>query len=158
MVLWTIQPREVYTCIQNTGRYICVPGKTPNIPDFRYAYGWLNKKMKARVGVPPDGISYPVWAWHTYDGKRKKPDLRHSGYEEKGKECVCLEIEVPDKDVVLSDFDGWHFVLDGFRLKQNPRDPGPFPQVEHGSYLAPLIRVLMVVFLLYFLYQILRAF
>ncbi len=54
--------------------------------------------------------------------------------------------------------DGWHFVLDGFRLKQNPRDPGPFPQVEHGSYLAPLIRVLMVVFLLYFLYQILRAF
>ncbi len=53
--------------------------------------------------------------------------------------------------------DGWHFVLDGFQLKQHPRDPSPFPQVEHSSYLAPLVRVLMVVFLLYFLLQIIQA-
>ena len=126
MVLWAIQPREVYTCIQGTGRYRCSPEKSPNLPDFRDAYGWLMGKMQARIGALPDGISYPVWAWHTYDGKRKKPDLRHSGYEKKGKECVCFEIEIPDRDVVLSDFDGWHFVLNHMYLNPDCFDEETF--------------------------------
>lgn len=36
------------------------------------------------------------------DGKEEKP--------------VCLEIEVPDKDVLLSDFNAWHFVLNNSYL------------------------------------------
>ncbi len=52
--------------------------------------------------------------------------------------------------------DGWHFVLDGFHRKENPRDPGPFPMMEHsyGSFLA---RLIFVLFLLYILFQILRG-
>ena len=121
--LWTIPPLEVHTCIQNTGSYRCLPEKSPNLlwssfflPDFQAAYGWLNEKMKARIGAPPEGISYPVWAWHTYDKKRKKLDLRHGGYKVKGSECVCMEIEIPDSDVVLSDFNAWHFVLNHMYL------------------------------------------
>ena len=50
------------------------------------------------------------------DKKRKKLDLRHGGYEVKGKECVCMEIDIPDSDVVLSDFNAWHFVLNHMYL------------------------------------------
>ena len=27
---------------------------------------------------------------------------------------VCIELEVPDEEIVLSDFDAWHFVLNDF--------------------------------------------
>lgn len=128
MKLWTIQPLEVYNCIQNTGSYRCVPEFSPNVPDFRDAYEWLVEKMKARIGAAPEGISYPVWAWHTYDRKRKKPDLRRASHEEKGSECFCMEIEIPETDVVLSDFDGWHFVLNHVYLNPDCFDGDTFDQ------------------------------
>ena len=31
---------------------------------------------------------------------------------------VCIELEVPDEEIVLSDFDAWHFVLNDFCYSQ----------------------------------------
>lgn len=33
-------------------------------------------------------------------------------------ECVCIELEIPDNQVVLSDFTAWHFVLNKSYLNQ----------------------------------------
>lgn len=109
--LWTIQPAEVYDYTQKNGSYRCLPAKCPNMEDFLIPYQWLTRKMTEKMGSPPQGIEYPVWAWHTYAKKRKKPDLRRGGHAEQGLQCVCMEIEVPDDQVVLSDFSAWHFVL-----------------------------------------------
>ena len=53
------------------------------------------------------GVTLPVWAWYQWEGVRKKPDLRKerwaNGFE--GEEFVCLECDIPDEEVVLSDFD-----------------------------------------------------
>ena len=72
--------------------------------------------MKKKIGLPPEQVSFPIWAWHTRNFLHKKPDLRMSGYGAKGEECVCIEIEIPDNEVLLTDFDAWHFVLNKWYL------------------------------------------
>ena len=83
------------------------------MPEFVEMYNWLVLQMKKRIGDPPEGVIYPVWAWHTQRSKRHKPDLRSerwaNGYD--GEKFVCLEIEVPDEQVLLSDFDLWSLIL-----------------------------------------------
>ena len=115
MRLWTIQPVEVLEEINRLGYYICNPKKAMYISDkevnFKSSYDWLIIEMEKRIGKRPNGVSYPVWAWHTRDWQYKKPDLRQAGYDTPGTKCVCIELEVPDNEVVLSDYDVWHFIL-----------------------------------------------
>lgn len=84
MVLWTIQPIEIYELIQETGVYHCNFTKSM-LNDCREQYDWLAQEMKTRIGNPPEGVSYPVWAWYMWEGERKKPDLRRERWETAGK-------------------------------------------------------------------------
>ena len=70
MILWTIQPIEVYELIQSTGVYHCDYEKS-NMEYWQEQYNWLVQEMKERVGEPPKGVSYPVWAWYMWEGARK---------------------------------------------------------------------------------------
>ena len=112
MILWTIQPLEVYELIQQTGVYHCDFSRSV-LSDFGEQYDWLVNAMKDRIGDPPEGVSYPVWAWYMWEGVRKKPDLRKErwGNGWKGEQYACMEIDIPEKDVVLSDFDSWSIIL-----------------------------------------------
>ncbi|WP_286078073.1 DUF3841 domain-containing protein [Thomasclavelia cocleata] len=112
MILWTIQPPEVYDLIMKKGYYACEADKSECLEEmgFKEAYDWLVKKMHEKIGEAPLNIKYPVWAWHTWNWNRKKPDLR-CPHAQRGRELVCMEIEIPDEDVVLTDFDSWHYVL-----------------------------------------------
>ena len=69
--------------------------------------------MIKRIGERPSGVEYSVWAWFQWTEKRKKPDLRNErwGNGWKGERFVLMEIEIPDKDVLLSDFDAWSIIL-----------------------------------------------
>lgn len=110
MILWTIQPHIVYEQIWMTGAYRCDPARSQFLCP---QYDWMVHEMKDRIGPPPAGVTYPVWAWHTYNGRRHQPDLRSErwGNGFGGEGYVCMEIEVPDEQVLLSDFDGWSVVL-----------------------------------------------
>jgi hypothetical protein len=44
------------------------------LEDWRFEYDWMVEQMRIRIGNPPPGVRYPVWAWHQWEGKRKKPD------------------------------------------------------------------------------------
>lgn len=113
MRLWTVQPASLYEQIIQTGYYRCDENhqEVALQHDYDKAYKWLAKRMKEKIGNPPEGVKYPVWAWHTREGIHKRPDLRCSGYAKKGTLCVLLEIEIPDNQVVLTDFNAWHYVL-----------------------------------------------
>ena len=115
MTLWTIQHIEVLDEINKFGYYVCNPDKLDFISDemisIKNAYNWLVVEMEKRIGKKPNNVIYPIWAWHTRDWKYKKPDLRQCGYGTPGKQYACIELEIPDKQVVLSDFDIWHYVL-----------------------------------------------
>lgn len=125
MVLWTIQPVEILEDFKNKGFFCCEENKAESITgefSFKNAYDWLVPEMEKRIGKKPKEINYPIWAWHTRDWKRKKPDLRASAYAKKGTKCVCLEIEIPDNEVVLSDFNAWHFVLNNMYLDDSTNE------------------------------------
>ena len=114
MRLWTMQPVEVYNILRQDGVFTCDPTKVPE-PSFIDRYGWLVKKLSEKDSKPCN-VDYPVWAWYRFNGKEKKPDLRHSCYGSRGEKMVCLELEVPDEKVLLSDFDLWHFPLNNWWL------------------------------------------
>lgn len=77
MILWTIQPIEIWKIIQKAGVYRCNPKQSsmPE-PEFVEKYEWLIRQMKKRIGPPPEGVVYPAWAWYKQNGKHRKPNLR----------------------------------------------------------------------------------
>jgi len=102
MRVWTIQPVEVLARL-TAARVLyadtaCVP------KEFRCAYDW----MRAQMGrcLPHYDGHYPWWGWYS-----PRPDLRHSGHLERGTKGVRLELEIDPNEVLLSDFDAWHSVL-----------------------------------------------
>ena len=114
MILWTMQPLQILNMIQETGVYRCDPAKhSMPEPEITLKYHWLIGQMEKRIGPPPNGVEYPVWAWHTQDWKHKKPDLRSErwGYGPGNEEYTCIEFEIPDNQVLLSDFDAWSIIL-----------------------------------------------
>lgn len=119
MLLWTLQPVEVYEEIQEKGMYVTDEKYIDSM--FKSAYDWLVPKMETRIGKKPRGVQYPVWAWHTWEDARKKPDLRQR-HMEKGMKAVCLTLEIPDNQVVLTDFDNWHFVLNDSYISKTEED------------------------------------
>ena len=56
-------------------------------------------------------FSVPRWAWYKYDETKYRPDLRYSGYLKKGVKGVMIEFEESFENVLLTDFDEWHLVL-----------------------------------------------
>ena len=127
MRLWTIQSEAVCRLIQDTGVYRCDPYQSVMLQpmddakigmeiceQFAAAYDWLVRQMEKRIGPRPEGVIYPVWAWYQY-GNKRKPDLRKERWANgsPGERLACMLLEVPDRDVLLSDFGEWHAVLGG---------------------------------------------
>ena len=111
MRLWNIQGIEIYEQLKRSGVAYCTKPQWGDDPIFMYAYQWMAKQMRQRIGEPPiDGIEYPIWAWYQYDSAKKRKPTRSLGNIPEGLSAY-MEIEVPDKDVLLSDFDAWHCVL-----------------------------------------------
>ena len=121
MILWTMQPLQILNMIQETGVYRCDQAKS-SMPELEFTskYHWLIHQMEKRIGPPPDGVEYPVWAWHTQNWKHKKPDLRSErwGYGPGNEKYTCIEFEIPDYQVLLSDFDAWSIILNDGLLNE----------------------------------------
>ncbi len=81
--------------------------------DFLPAYDWLCEQMKLRLPNTPENAKYPIWAWYQWEGIRKRLDMRtsHKAVSPPGTPIVLLTLEVPDDEVLLSDFDMWHSTL-----------------------------------------------
>lgn len=78
--------------------------------------------MKLRISAPSAGVDYPVWFWHTWEGERKRPDMRRGGRAPRGTPVVLLTVDAPDDQVLLSDFDLWHMVLGEYHMADNEED------------------------------------
>jgi hypothetical protein len=114
MKLWTIQHYQAYNELIGTGALRA--DEDYCYKDFRLAYDWMAWKMKHNGLLPSAGVNYPIWAWYKWKGKHKRRDIREEGYAERGENIVQLTIEVNDKDVLLSDFDLFHYVLNYWYL------------------------------------------
>lgn len=118
MILWTFQPYVVYEKLMQKGEYSCQPDKSINIIDdperhFTQAYQWMIKQMKEKIGVAPKDVTLPIWAWYRWNYKHQCPKF----FYESGNDIrVCLKIKIPDDQVLLSEFDKWHYVLNRWYL------------------------------------------
>ena len=108
MRLWTFQGIEIYEQLKREGIAYCTKPEWGDDDHFVYAYHWMANQMRKRIGEPPiKGIEYPMWAWYQYDSaKRNKPP--RSPFETPEGLSVYMEIELPDIEVLLSDFNAWH--------------------------------------------------
>jgi len=110
MKLFSVQPKEVYEQIINTGIFVCDPTKSEYFEDknFANAYEWLVEKMNEKIGNPSN-VKLPVWAWYKINGENKLPYFNDTliNYEDQ----YLLEIEIPDSQVVLTDYNLWHMPL-----------------------------------------------
>ena len=123
MLLWTCQEEAVYNELLKTSVYRCDLNLS-SMKDCREKYDWLVRQMKQRIGPPPDKVSYPVWAWYQQQGKHRKPDLRKERWAVgcNGERFACLEIEIPDREVLLSDFDAWCIILSNGLLSDSEQE------------------------------------
>lgn len=120
MIVWTIQPLDIYKKLIERKILYC-DSKQDGFwglisEEFQAAYDWLTGQMRLRISLPPKGVQYPFWAWALIDGAIKKPDLRRTEFNNYSGENVVLELEIPDKKILLSDEENWHYVLNDWYL------------------------------------------
>lgn len=125
MRLYTSQPLSIYDTLCRAGSFSSEPWKDAegwicsDAPGIKLAYDWLCDEMMERGLHRPAPMVYPMWAWYRYMGESKpKPDLRHSAYKncQPGERLVLLTLNVPDNDVLLHDYEAWHYPLNYFYL------------------------------------------
>ncbi len=125
MRLWMIVAEPAVRALERQGGLVADGRRTP--PDFRRAYRWMATQMAARVGPPPRPGAFPLWAWAQWLGPRqRKPDMRASGLRPDGTDSFRLTLELPDAQVLLSDFEDWHAVLNGWYLGQSEAESDAF--------------------------------
>jgi len=121
--LYSIQPRFIYDALCKDGRFLPRPMEAgdqweqADTPHGRAAYEWLCGEMEARGLSRPDPEAYPVWAWQQFRGVRNpKPDLRTVRHWCASGREVLLTLEVPAAQVLLHDYDAWHYPLNHWYL------------------------------------------
>lgn len=119
--LWTIQPIAVWDALQRDPILRVDAERARAVGNYRHwpdAYDWLRGKMRERIAGYAGGLCW--WAWFN-----PKPDLRsHFGRFTPSNEgpYVRLELAVDPETVLLSDFNDWHHVLNGWFLSDDEDD------------------------------------
>ena len=133
MILWTIQDIAVWEQLEATGVYT-TPSDRIEFPEHEdtdchhahYAYRWLSEQMRKRVGPPPKGVEFPVWAWYKQQERPDgKPDMRCSHYI-KDLPCVRMKLDVPDWEVMITDFEDWHYALNYWHCSTTEQESDEF--------------------------------
>lgn len=93
------------------------PEKNKDNHQYQVLYDYISKNMMNLKGKTDD-IIYPLWAWYIVNGKRtisKENDQFYKG-------MYRLEIEIDKKDVLLTDFDKYCYLLTSSYLPKDEKD------------------------------------
>ena len=107
MVVYSVQTLEAYYQMREQG-YL-VGNKKYIWPDFVEPYHWMMEQMERRI-KGYNGLDYPMWLWRT------RPDRNSSGHLPKGTKGVILTLDISQDQILWSDFDFWHHVLNGWSI------------------------------------------
>jgi hypothetical protein len=126
--LWSIQTVNIWDILQQQDVF---RSRADGLPDqhFERPYRWMAEQLARRIEAAPSGCRWPIWAWQQWqDSLRQKPDLRTTGHLSKGMIGVRLKIEIDPTNVLLSDFELWHYVLNYWYLPTSEEDGAAFEQ------------------------------
>lgn len=141
MKVYTIQTVAFYEALMQNGVVYC--NKESWFSGiYQLQYDWMAEQMRKRVGEPPlQGIKYPIWVWYQYISKKNPvPKMSPKDILEGQTEAVMLELEVPDNEVLLSNFSSWHLPLNHWAIcnrsedKQLRKELGEYEEVHGKCY------------------------
>lgn len=113
MLLYTEQTLGFYEKLQRDGMIYCEV-QSDFAKEVKDAYTWMSGQMKQRIGCPDKEGVLPIWAWYQYSSKkRRRPTIDK---ENQDGPSVLLEIDIPDSEVLLSDYILWHHVLNKYSI------------------------------------------
>jgi hypothetical protein len=130
MILYTIQDYFIFESLQRGETHRAhspsLDTEDPGSVDDMYcrSYDWIAGRMEEKIGPRPAPEVYPTWAYYQWYGPdKKKPDLRYWGTRSfaASRTCALMTLEIPDEQVLVSDYDAWHFVLNGWYLGDEKR-------------------------------------
>ena len=102
MRVYTVQTLAAYHKMREQG-YL-VGDKDYAWKEFIQSYKWMMKQMNHRI-EGYNGIDYPIWVW------KRRVNRNESALLPKGTKGVILTLEIPEDQILWSEFEGWHFVL-----------------------------------------------
>lgn len=112
---------------------------------FKESYEWMKHQMIKRGIYPQHHDDDLFWGW-AYSGDRgkKQVDLRVRRHQNKG--LYLLDIEKSEKDLLLSDFDFWHFVLNYWPLSTSLKEEKYWDKVSsiNNFYIEKPIKDLFI--------------
>lgn len=122
MILWIILKTPAYKALKKNK---VLKGDWRRIDDrsFLPAYKWMASQMVAR-GIMEKSQSF-LWAWHTFDDEHRMPDFRTEHFRSQlkyHKIMYRVAFKIPDNQVLLSDYEMWHFVLSGHYISLNEKE------------------------------------
>lgn len=106
MKLYTIQSEKFWEENKNNLYLHNNPDYIMN--ELIYPYRWMYNQMITRISNCDKSM---IWVWS------ERPDLRRSGYLNKGEKGVLLELDIDEEQVLFSDFYMWHNVLMDLPIK-----------------------------------------
>ncbi|WP_415854147.1 DUF3841 domain-containing protein [Sinomonas sp. G460-2] len=120
MLLHTVQTADALDELLETGRLVPNPARA--MEGYDDAYAWLTGHMGRRLPTSGKGM---VWLW----AKIRREDLIHNiRYASRGD--VLLTCRIPRERLMLSQYDDWHNVLNGFPIVR------PLPGEDDDAYSA----------------------
>lgn len=114
MRIVTYQKLPVLDQIEKTGSYQIDKQfvETENFDEtFKFAYDWIIKKMKLAGLEPPANCVYPIWGYLLEDYHK---DDEYDDFVEslpEGQEMTKFLLDLSEDRILLSDYDGFHYVL-----------------------------------------------
>jgi hypothetical protein len=140
--IWTIQPASLYERLK-AEQVLLVDGRCGDRIS-PHAYHWMIEQMRRRL--PPSKARFPWWGWYRWESvRRAKPDLRSGWHLARGTKGTRIELELDEREVLLSDFDDWHYVLNHWFLSHDKAENDQFDREQKkagyypwGQYPEPL--------------------
>jgi hypothetical protein len=124
VTLWTLMPLAAWEALVRDGRL----GGDGRRADrwLREHYRWMMDQM--RIRIPGFRGGFPVWAWY-----RPKPDLRRRNSMDSRGAMMRIEYRVAPGMVLLSDFSGWHSILNQHYLSLTEHEADEWDQLARDA-------------------------
>ena len=139
MILYTVQPEIIYKQILENGIFTCNELKSfaSDSEKIKNAYDWIVEKMDKKI-EHPENIVYPIWGWYKRNNNLEYPDINELSNEFRSKtKQYLLELEIPDDQVLLSDYNKWEAVLNDAYFHYEEKDEDWDIEDERYKNLSP---------------------
>ena len=116
MKLWTFQSNQSIEQLERKGILVALQNRYNNTSPWRMSYNWMANQMKKR-GIDCHG-NLAIWAWHSCGKSKHSPTLGDARALLSDLEIddgiQTIELECPDKFILLSNYGTWNIILDLF--------------------------------------------